>query len=84
MFYDAFNWLIIVELDPGTNLQEDFEARANFTSFYRERYPQFKDRDEFRRLLVMYINLKQTWINSPQGMIKLILVKLCGNGGTAA
>ena len=53
IFYEALNRLIIVELDPGTNLQEDFEATANFYTFCRERYPQFKDSGEFRRLLDM-------------------------------
>ena len=30
IFYEALNRLIIVELDPGTNLQEDFEATITF------------------------------------------------------
>ena len=67
------NRLTVVELDSGTNLQENFEATPNFFTFYRKRYPQFKDGDEFRRLLDMYINLKQTWINSLHGIIKFWL-----------
>ena len=62
-----------MELDPGTNLQEHFEATANFFTFCRERYLQFKDSDEFCRLLDRYINLKQTWINSPHGITKFWL-----------
>ena len=62
-----------MELEPGTNLQEDFDATSNFSTFCRERYPQLKDGDEFRRLLDMFINLKQTWINSPHGTIKFWL-----------
>ena len=69
ILYEALNRLIIAELDPGTNLQEDFETPANFSTFCRERFPQFKDGDEYRRLLDMYINLKQTWINSSHEMI---------------
>ena len=70
LFYEDLNRLIIVEHDPGTNLQEDFEVTANFSTFFREWYLQFKDGDEFRRLLDMYINPKQVWINSPHGIIK--------------
>ena len=69
ILYEALNRLIIAELDPGTNLQEDFETPANVSTFCRERFPQFKDGDEYRRLLDMYINLKQTWINYSHEMI---------------
>ena len=30
IFYEALNRIIIAELDPGTNLQEDFEAAILF------------------------------------------------------
>ena len=73
IFYEALNRLIIVELDRGTNLQEYFEATANFSSFCRERYSQFKDCDEFCRLLDIYINLRQTWIIFPHGLINFWL-----------
>ena len=60
IFYGAVTGLIIVELDPGTNLHEDFDAAAKLL-LCRERSPQFEDGDEFRKLLDMYINLE--WSN---------------------
>ena len=55
-----------MELNPGVNIQEHFEATAHFSPFYRERYPQFKDdtaeqhqpfsRSETNRVIEMTIN----------------------------
>ena len=70
LFYEDLNRLIIAELDPEINLQKDFEATGNFSTFCREGYPQFKDGDDFRRLLDMYINLKQTLISFLHGIIR--------------
>ena len=55
-----------MELNPGANIQEHFEATANFSTSCRERYPQFKEgtaeqhqtfsRSETNRVIEMTIN----------------------------